>query len=76
MAWILIDTRIWVARFRPKHSGKAEEDMEDRSLSVDEICEYLGMSQDTIYKWIDEQDLPVYPLACSGSLERKRLMNW
>ncbi len=26
--------------------------IEDRWLSVEEICKYLGVSNDTVYKWI------------------------
>ena len=32
--------------------------MEDRWLSVDEICSYLGIKRDTIYKWINEKNMP------------------
>ena len=32
--------------------------MEDRWLSVDEICSYLGIKRDTIYKWIDKKNMP------------------
>lgn len=28
-------------------------ELEDRWLSVDEICKYLGVSNDTVYRWID-----------------------
>jgi excisionase family DNA binding protein len=31
---------------------------EDRWLSVDEICKYIGVSNDTIYKWIKEKGMP------------------
>lgn len=31
---------------------------EDRWLSVDEICRYLGVSNDTIYKWIKMKSMP------------------
>jgi len=29
-------------------------EMEDRWLSVDEIGKYLGVSSDTVYRWIDK----------------------
>ena len=32
--------------------------MEDRWLSVDEIASYLGVSKDTVYRWIEHQGLP------------------
>ena len=35
-------------------------DIENRWLSVDEICKYLGVSNDTIYKWIDKHSMPAH----------------
>jgi len=32
--------------------------MEERWLSVDEICEYLGVSRDTAYMWLSKKGLP------------------
>ncbi|MDZ7581752.1 MAG: excisionase family DNA-binding protein [Deltaproteobacteria bacterium] len=29
-------------------------EMEDRWLSITEICKHLGVSNDTVYKWIDK----------------------
>jgi excisionase family DNA binding protein len=67
---------MWVARFRPKHTGKDQEDMEDRWLSVDEICEYLGMSRDTIYKWIEEKGLPAYRLGRQWKFKAEEIDEW
>lgn len=36
------------------------EDVEDRWLSVEEICEYLGVKRDTLYKWISRKDFPAH----------------
>jgi excisionase family DNA binding protein len=33
---------------------------EDRWLSADEICRHLGVSKDTVYKWIDKHDMPAH----------------
>ena len=33
-------------------------EIEDRWLSVDEICKYLGVSSDTVYRWIDRFGMP------------------
>lgn len=33
-------------------------EMEDRWLSISEICKYLGVSNDTVYKWIDKHEMP------------------
>lgn len=34
--------------------------MEDRWLSVDEICAHLGVSRDTVYKWIEQKGMPAH----------------
>jgi excisionase family DNA binding protein len=34
--------------------------LEDRWLSLNEICEYLGVSNDTVYKWIEKHALPAH----------------
>ena len=34
--------------------------MNDRYLSVSEICTYLGIKRDTVYKWISKKDLPAH----------------
>jgi excisionase family DNA binding protein len=33
---------------------------EDRWLSVDEICTHLGVSRDTVYKWIEKNGMPAH----------------
>lgn len=34
--------------------------MNDRYLSVAEICTYLGIKRDTVYKWISKKKLPAH----------------
>ncbi len=34
--------------------------MEDRWLSIADICEHLGVSNDTVYKWIDKHGMPAH----------------
>lgn len=36
--------------------------MEDRWLSVDEIRAYLGVTRDTIYKWISDKKMPAHKI--------------
>jgi excisionase family DNA binding protein len=33
-------------------------EMEDRWLSVAEMSKYLGVSNDTVYRWISERNMP------------------
>lgn len=32
--------------------------MEDRWLTVDDICKYLSITKDTVYKWIERKGMP------------------
>ena len=34
--------------------------MNDRYLSVSEICLYLGIKRDTVYKWISKKGFPAH----------------
>lgn len=34
--------------------------MENRWLGVDEIASYLGVSKDTVYRWIECRSLPAH----------------
>ena len=34
--------------------------MSDRWLSAAEICVYLGIKRDPVYKWIDKKELPAH----------------
>ncbi|MBW3596582.1 MAG: helix-turn-helix domain-containing protein [Planctomycetes bacterium] len=36
--------------------------MEERWLSVDEIATHLGISRDTVYKWISRKQMPAHKL--------------
>jgi len=36
--------------------------MEDRWLSVEEISIYLGVTKDTVYKWLSERKLPAHKI--------------
>lgn len=30
--------------------------------SLKEICEYLGVSRDTVFKWIDNKNMPAHKM--------------
>jgi len=45
--------------------------MEDRWLSVEEISVYLGITKDTVYKWLRERDLPAHKVGRLGSLKKR-----
>lgn len=51
-------------------------DTDDRWLSLKEICDYLGVSNDTVYKWIDKRGLPAYRVGRLWKFKRKDVDDW
>ena len=47
-------------------------EMEDRWLSVDEMGKYLGISNDTVYRWIDRSGMPAHRIGASLEVQKKR----
>jgi excisionase family DNA binding protein len=37
-------------------------EIENRWYSLKEICAYLGVSRDTIFKWIDMKNMPAHKI--------------
>lgn len=50
--------------------------MDDRWLSVDEICAHLGISRDTIYKWIDRKDMPAHRVGRLWKFKKDEVDDW
>jgi len=50
--------------------------MKDRLQSVDDIREYLGVSRDTVYKWIEKRGLPAYRLGRLWKFKREEVEEW
>jgi len=48
-------------------------EMEDRWLSMKEICKHLGACDDTVYKWINSHDMP--PTAWGGCGSSRKMMS-
>lgn len=51
-------------------------DIDDRWLSVDEICKYLGVTNDTIYKWINEKGLPAHKIGRLWKFKKVLVDEW
>ncbi len=51
-------------------------EMADRWLSVDEIGKYLGVSSDTVYRWIDRFGMPAHRMGRLGKFKRDEVDNW
>jgi excisionase family DNA binding protein len=51
-------------------------EMEDRWLSVDEICKYLGVSSDTVYRWIERFDMPAHRMGRLWKFKKDQVDSW
>ncbi|MBT3276100.1 MAG: helix-turn-helix domain-containing protein [Spirochaetales bacterium] len=51
-------------------------DLEDRWLSVDEICRYLGVSKDTVYKWIGKHEMPAHRMGRLWKFKKDQVDAW
>jgi len=51
-------------------------DLGDRWLSVDEICRYLGVSNDTVYKWIDRHGMPAHRMGRLWKFKKDEVDEW
>jgi excisionase family DNA binding protein len=51
-------------------------EMEDRWLSITEICKYLGVSNDTVYKWIDRHGMPAHRMGRLWKFKKRQVDAW
>lgn len=51
-------------------------DMEDRWLSVDEIGKHLGVSNDTVYRWIDKHSMPAHRVGRFWKFKKDEIDEW
>lgn len=51
-------------------------EINDRWLSVDEICKYLGISKDTVYKWIDKHGMPAHRMGRLWKFKKDEVDMW
>ena len=51
-------------------------EIEDRWLSVDEICKYLGVSSDTVYRWIDKSRMPAHRMGRLWKFKKDEVDAW
>lgn len=48
----------------------------DRWLSVQEISEYLGVSKETIYRWLDRKSIPASKVGKLWKFKKSRVDAW
>jgi len=50
--------------------------MENRWLSVEEIASYLGVSRDTVYRWIERRGLPASKVGRFWKFKLQEVDTW
>lgn len=50
--------------------------MEDRWLSVEEIAAHLGVRRDTVYRWVNERNLPAHKIGRIWKFNRSEVDAW
>ena len=50
--------------------------MTEHLLSVDEICDYLGVKRDTVYKLISKHNLPAYRVGRLWKFKLSEVVEW
>ncbi len=50
--------------------------IEDRWLSVEEISKYLGISNDTVYRWIDKHRMPAHRAGRLWKFKKSEIDEW
>ncbi len=51
-------------------------EMEDRWLSITEICKHLGISNDTVYKWIYKNGMPAHRMGRLWKFKKDEVDKW
>ena len=51
-------------------------EMEDRWLSVAEMSKYLGVSSDTVYRWISERNMPGHKISRLWKFRKEDVDEW
>jgi len=56
--------------------GQDMVEIEDRWLSIHEICTHLGVSSDTVYKWINKHGMPAHRMGRLWKFKRDEVDEW
>jgi len=48
----------------------------DRWLSMEDICKHLGVSNDTVYKWIENKQMPAHRMGRLWKFQKNEVDDW
>lgn len=50
--------------------------VEERWLTVEDICAYLNVSNDTVYRWIEQNDMPAHKVGRRWMFQKQEIDDW
>lgn len=50
--------------------------VKDRWYSVDEIAEHIGIKRDTVYKWVNERNMPAHKVGRLWKFRKEEVDEW
>lgn len=51
-------------------------ELSDRWLSVEEVAQYLGISKETIYRWLEKKKIPVHRIGKLWKFQLSEVESW
>ncbi|MFA6238059.1 MAG: helix-turn-helix domain-containing protein [Bacteriovorax sp.] len=51
-------------------------DLSDRWLSVDEVAQYLGISKETLYRWLEKKKIPAHRIGKLWKFQLSEVESW
>lgn len=51
-------------------------DLSDRWLSVEEVAKYLGISKETVYRWLEKKKIPAHKIGKLWKFQLTEVESW
>ncbi len=51
-------------------------ELSDRWLSVEEVAQYLGISKETVYRWLEKKKIPAHRIGKLWKFQLSEVESW
>ena len=55
---------------------KKAQTMDERWLTVDDICKYMSVTNETVYKWIEQRGMPGHRIGRRWMFKKEEVDGW